>query len=690
MKKFTLITIILITANLMFAQINKIDTSFYSQALGEEKMVDVYFPPGYDDNPNLCYPVIYYLHAWMGDQNAMGEMLSTVQALINSGTIDPLIMVSADNSPEPFEGSFFVNSELWGNYEDYMINDLINWIDTSFRTIPEKDGRALLGQSMGAYGAFRYGILHKDKFKAFAAHAGIVTFNKDLWLEAARQKVILENQPGPPYAYNYSTDGLFTKGTIIMSGAFSPNANTPQTYINPPVVDFLLDENADYIDSIFQKWQPFDLTQQIKQLSPADSVGIYFGCGTNDNFLLFPANQALNDTLDAMGLPHEFYSHTGNHNMPAGFKHGALIFIDSLLMPPFIPPNSCLPQGIQFSSQEEIDNFQANYPGCSEIEGDVQFWGSPYEPDTIKNLNGLSVLTSINGNLEILYCESLNSLQGLHNVQFVGGNFILVWNAFSNLDGLQSLTTIMGDFAVGEGEFLNNLMGLDNLTSIGGSVYFGYETMGGTACTHLLNLTGLENLSSIGGDIQFYCNILLEELSGLSGLTQIGGNLWVLGNQALQSLAGLENIEAGSIGHLSVAGNEMLSDCDVQSICAYLADPGGTIEIHDNAPGCNSPEEVEEACNGVAIEEFINSPPITISPNPFGNYAVIGFDLPYSAHVSIQIFNTMGAKVAELHHGQLPAGQQHIVWDSGNLPKGMYFCHMQIGDELITQKIIKY
>lgn len=334
MKKLTIITAILLSVNMLFGQYNKIDTSFYSEALQEEKMVDVYFPPGYDENPELYYPVIYYLHGWNGDQNTMGEMLSTVQTMINNGTIDPVIMVGADNSPVPFAGSFYVNSELWGNYEDYMINDLISWIDTSFRTIPEKDGRALLGQSMGAYGAFRYGILHKDKFKAFAAHAGIVTFNKDLWLEAARQKVILENQPGPPYAYNYSTDGLFTKGTFIMSGAFSPNANTPQTYINPQVVEYLFNENADYIDSIYQKWQPFDLTQQIKQLSPADSVGIYFGCGTNDNFLLYPANIALDDTLNALGLPHHFYSHTGDHNMPGGFKQQALNFIDSLLMPP--------------------------------------------------------------------------------------------------------------------------------------------------------------------------------------------------------------------------------------------------------------------------------------------------------------------------------------------------------------------
>jgi len=304
-------------------------------------------------------------------------------------------------------------------------------------------------------------------------------------LEAARQKVILENQPGPPYAYNYSTDGLFTKGTIIMSGAFSPNANSPQTYINPPVVDFLLDENADYIDSIFQKWQPFDLTQQIKQLSPADSVGIYFGCGTNDNFLLFPANQALNDTLDAMGLPHEFYSHTGNHNMPAGFKHGALIFIDSLLMPPFIPPNSCLPQGIQFSSQEEIDNFQTNYPGCTEIEGDVHIDG-----ESISNLSGLNVLTSIGGFLAIIN-TNLPNLEGLENLIFVGGD-LRIGIAFNGwAQPTPNLTEISA---------------LQNLTSVGQSLIIVY-------CDSLISLSGLENLTSIGHSLGIGFNISLTSLA---------------------------------------------------------------------------------------------------------------------------------------------------------------------------------
>ena len=84
MKKLTLIAGALLATTILVAQYNKIDTSFYSPILDEVKMADVYFPPGYDENPDLHYPVIYYLHGWTQNQNNLGTVLTTVQTLINT------------------------------------------------------------------------------------------------------------------------------------------------------------------------------------------------------------------------------------------------------------------------------------------------------------------------------------------------------------------------------------------------------------------------------------------------------------------------------------------------------------------------------------------------------------------------------------------------------------------------------
>jgi hypothetical protein len=62
---------------------------------------------------------------------------------------------------------------------------------------------------------------------------------------------------------------------------------------------------------------------------------------------------------------------------------------DTMLLP---SGQGCLPEGITFSTQDQIDNFQVNYPGCTEIEGFVIIQGND-----ISNLDGLSVLTAVGG-----------------------------------------------------------------------------------------------------------------------------------------------------------------------------------------------------------------------------------------------------------------------------------------------------
>lgn len=104
--------------------------------------------------------------------------------------------------------------------------------------------------------------------------------------------------------------------------------------------------------------------------------------------------------------------------------------------------------------------------------------------------------------------------------------------------------------------------------------------------------------------------------------------------------------------------------------------------------GAEDIQEFEIHVGIVAVEEIYNSS-FQNYPNPFTSHAFIEFDLPRTCLVSIQIFNTLGAKVAELHHGQLPAGQQQFTWHAGDLPKGMYLCRVLAGEETGTFKIIK-
>lgn len=690
MKHFTLLLAKLIVAIVLFGQANIIDTSFYSNALQETMLVDVYLPPGYDENPDWNYPVIYYLHGWGGNQNnGSNSAMSIADNLIGQNLINPVIIVSADNSPGPFGGSWYINSILWGDYEDYMMIDLVSWIDNTYRTIPEKNGRALLGQSMGCAGSFRLGILYKDMFRAITGHAGPMIYDVDLWLETGRQVVLSENQPGPPYTYTFSTGGSFTRGCFLLSGAFCPNLNSPQTYINPQNVEYIFDENGEFIDTVLTKWQANDVSLLVKQLSPEDSVSIYYGCGTNDDWLLYPALSAFADTLEMLGLPYEFYSHSGNHEMPYAFKIGALNFIDSLLMAPGQHYTSCLPEGITFSTQEEIDNFQINYPNCDEIEGNVTI-GDWLQSD-IKTLNGLNVLKSLGGDLIILGNDSLTSLIGLGNVISVGGD-LTVWDndSLNSLAGLDNLASIEGNCKIGGNNDLDSLLSLEGLTFIGGDLEIGFQTgMVIWGNFSLTSLEGLNNLTSIGGSLKVRGNISLANLMGLNNLTSIGGEVFIDYNDSLISLTGLENIEEESISNLFISSNGLLSTCNVQSICDYLANPNGTIHFWDNAPGCNSPEEVEEACLETSVEKISSEFEISISPNPVNDYAVLSLNGASPGSIDIRIFNTTGICIKNRKLQNEYTEQVEFTLELKDLPSGIYLCWITVGNKIVTKKIIK-
>ena len=85
----------------------------------------------------------------------------------------------------------------------------------------------------------------------------------------------------------------------------------------------------------------------------------------------------------------------------------AVLFI--LLNSFYAASQSCLPDGITFTSQAQIDNFSINYPGCTEIEGDVFIENI----ENLTNLDGLSNVTSIGGDLTISFNPNLTNIDGL-------------------------------------------------------------------------------------------------------------------------------------------------------------------------------------------------------------------------------------------------------------------------------------
>ena len=326
----------------------------------------------------------------------------------------------------------------------------------------------------------------------------------------------------------------------------------------------------------------------------------------------------------------------------------------SLLRPAFTLSQPCLAGGIIFSTQADIDNFHSNYPNCTEIEGTVSISG-----DRITNLAGLSNLQKIDGDLHLYTNDSLINLFGLNGLIQIGGSLTLASNPFlSNLLGLNGLKSIGGAIVLNYTN-LHDLSGLDSLVSIGGDLEF-------TINPGLSSLTGLESLSSIGGFMFLYYNSDLESITGLRSLKSINGSLVIEGHPLLTDLSGLDSINPGTITSLAIYDNTNLSTCAIVSICNYLLNPNGTVNINNNAQGCNSQYEVENKCELLSINES-NEPEksVIVFPNPCKDLITFDFPREEFSKGTIKIYNSLGQIVYNRY-------QENRTINVSNLNKGIY------------------
>lgn len=299
---------------------------------------------------------------------------------------------------------------------------------------------------------------------------------------------------------------------------------------------------------------------------------------------------------------------------------------------------SCLPEGITFEMQAQIDNFQSNYPGCSEIEGDVIIGGA-YSHD-IANLNGLNVLTAISGDLDIALTTYLTNLSGLNNLTTVGGSLTIAINGITSLNGLESLNNIHGNLSIYYNS-LQNLVGLENLATIGGKLFL-------DNLSSLSSLAGLDNLISIGGDIWISENHVLSSLTGLEKLTSLGGGISISNNDILTDLKGLKNIDASNITSLSIYGNPLLSSCEAKFICECLNGGTAYLYISDNASGCNNAAEVEDDCEDFSVNDLASVEYPSVYPNPTHAYLnIVSNDLSIE---ELNIYSISGRQVIHEHH----------------------------------------
>lgn len=169
-----------------------------SETLGVSKTFYVYTPPGYENDTEVRYPVLYLFRGhereWINiqeDASRRGRnVLDVYEELLGAGEVGPMILVfpgisSDDNSVMGILTNFVAPEKAdkagvgSGRFHDYLIEEMMPYVDTTYRTIPDRTGRGVDGFSMGGFMAAKIALQHPDLFASAGAFDGLYFYSDD-------------------------------------------------------------------------------------------------------------------------------------------------------------------------------------------------------------------------------------------------------------------------------------------------------------------------------------------------------------------------------------------------------------------------------------------------------------------------------------------------------------------------------
>ncbi len=268
--------------------------------LGDENIRDliIYLPPNYEAETEKRFPVVYCLTGFTGrgkmllNDNAFTPNLAQrLDSLINDGSIKPMIVVMPDCFTY-YGGSQYINSSATGNYEDYLTEEIVSFIDENFRTINDKNSRAVMGKSSGGYGALICGLRHADKFGLVCSTSGDAYFELCYLPDIPKAFRAIR---GNPQAFmekfwreeKKGKDDFPALNLIGMSACYSPNENSEVGFDLPFDLPFDL-ETGEIQADVWKRWLENDPVRLVeKHAADLKSLKLlYIDAGTRDEFAL--------------------------------------------------------------------------------------------------------------------------------------------------------------------------------------------------------------------------------------------------------------------------------------------------------------------------------------------------------------------------------------------------------------------
>lgn len=278
-----------------------------------DRDVMVILPPSYDRERSRRYPVVYALHGYsISADQWMKEihLPQTAEGAFASGT--PEMILVLPSSKNEFNGAFYSNSVTTGNFENFIAGELVDYIDTHYRTLPRPESRGLVGHSMGGYGAARIGIRRAERFGALYVMSPCCQTpqgSRGLTAEQVAQLYAL------PSAAASASLPFGLRGTLALASAWSPNPARPPLFLDLPV-----DAAGRERPEIMAKWTanaPLAfLDQYVSKVRGYRAIAMDVG----DKDSLVEDTRRLHEALEAQGIRNTFEVYEGTHTSHVAFR----------------------------------------------------------------------------------------------------------------------------------------------------------------------------------------------------------------------------------------------------------------------------------------------------------------------------------------------------------------------------------
>ena len=279
-----------------------------------DRDVSVYLPPSYAADRSRRYPVVYLLHGytnsdegWYGPavksgfQSAGTTLPAVADQAIASGAARDMILVMP-NAYSVYQGSMYSNSVTTGDWEAYLTRDLVAYLDSHYRTIPERASRGLAGHSMGGYGTIRLAMKYPDVYSSiYILSACCLTANLNPQGAGLAQAEAIHS----PADVGNAGRGPMTM--LAEAAAWSPNPKNPPFFFDLPSKDGKIQPG------VVARWAANAPLAMIDQYLPNLRTLQALAIDVGDKDGLAASNKELSEILTQYNIRHTFETYDGDH-----------------------------------------------------------------------------------------------------------------------------------------------------------------------------------------------------------------------------------------------------------------------------------------------------------------------------------------------------------------------------------------